>query len=192
MLQCIFTGRAQEAYASLSSDDSKKYKLVKNAVLRAFELVPDAYRKCFRTWRKGEKQTYLELAGDLARHFDRWCAALEVSDYDGLCELIVLEQFKNTLPEHIANHISDQKVKTAATAAALADEYVLRHRCGFGERRLFSQHLFIMVMAMGTGHVQVYMQWAVRLKGLHVTLQMIMVLVVVRKEPVTTVTRKAI
>lgn len=74
-------------------------------------------------------------------HFDRWCSALEVSDYDGLREFIVLEQFKNTLPEHIANHISDQKVKTAPTAAMLADEYVLRHKRVVGERRSFSQHL---------------------------------------------------
>lgn len=109
-------------------------------MLKAFELVPEAYRKRFRTWRKGEKQTHLELAYDLAKHFDRWCAALEVSDYNGLRELVVLEQFKNALPEHIANYIGDQKVKTAAAAAPLADEYVLRHKRAVVERRLFSQH----------------------------------------------------
>lgn len=111
MLQCLFTGRAQEAYVSLNAEDSKNYTLVKKAVLRAFEMVPDAYRKRFCTWRKGDKQTYLEFASDLAKHFDRWCAALGVNGYEGLRELIVLEQLKNTLPEHISNYISDQKVK---------------------------------------------------------------------------------
>lgn len=99
-----------------------------------------AYRKRFRTWRKGEKQTYWEFASDLAKPFDCWCAALGVNDYEGWRELIVLEQLKNALPEHISNYISDQKVKTVANAAALADEYVLRHRRGFGERRLFGQN----------------------------------------------------
>lgn len=110
-------------------------------MLKAFELVPDAYRKPFRTWRKGEKQTHLEFACDLAKHSDCWCSALEVSDYDGLRELIVLEQLnKNALPEHIVNHVSGQKVKTTVNAAALADEYVLRNRRAFVERRWVSQH----------------------------------------------------
>lgn len=65
MLQHVLTGKAQEAYASLGSEDSKKYSEVKKAVLKAFELVPDAYRKRFQTWRKEEKQTHLEFACDL-------------------------------------------------------------------------------------------------------------------------------
>lgn len=44
-----------------------------------------------------------------------------------------MEQFKNSIPESIATYISDQKVKIAAEAAALADYYVLIHRPYFGE-----------------------------------------------------------
>ena len=139
MLQCVLTGRAQEAYSCLSPVDSQKYTVVKAAVLKAFELVPEAYRKRFRTWRKMENKTYLEFARDLSCYFARWCAALDVKDFDGLCDLIVLEQFKNTLPENIANYITDRKVETAAEAAALADEYVLTHKRSYGERRSFGQ-----------------------------------------------------
>lgn len=92
------------------------------------------YLHCFCTWRKREKQTHLEFLSDLVKHFDCWVAAMEVNDYNGLRELIVLEQFKDTLPEHVADYISDQKVNTA-----LADEYVLWHKCAFGERRSFGQ-----------------------------------------------------
>lgn len=53
---------------------------------------------------------------------------MNVETYDDLCDLIVLEQFKNSVPGHIAIYISEHKVKTAAEAAALADEYVLTHR----------------------------------------------------------------
>lgn len=42
MLQSVFTGKAQEAYASLSVEDAKDYSTVKDAVLRAYELVPEA------------------------------------------------------------------------------------------------------------------------------------------------------
>ena len=139
MLQCVLTGRAQEAYSCLSAADSQNYDLVKSAVLKAFELVPEAYRKRFRTWRKMEGKTHLESARDLSCSFARWCAALKVTDFEGLCDLIVLEQFKNTLPEHIANYVGDRKVTTAAEAAALADEYVLTHKRSYVERRSFGR-----------------------------------------------------
>ena len=69
----------------------------------------------------------MEFARDLGTHFTRWCAASGVDDFD-LCNLMLLEQFRNSVPEKIAMYISEQKVKTAAEAAALADEYWLTHK----------------------------------------------------------------
>ncbi len=40
LLQCVFTGRAQEVFASLNTQDSENYDCVKSAVLNAYELVP--------------------------------------------------------------------------------------------------------------------------------------------------------
>lgn len=40
LLQCVFTGRAQDAYASLAPESSVDYEKIKAAVLRAYELVP--------------------------------------------------------------------------------------------------------------------------------------------------------
>lgn len=135
MLQCALTGRAQEAYSALSVSDSQNYCLVKSAVLKAYELVPEAYRQRFRTWKKADNQTHLEFARDLTGHFTRWCSALEVKTFDDLCDLILLEQFKNSIPVNIAQLISDHKVKTVSEAAALADDYVLTHRRSFRELR---------------------------------------------------------
>ena len=63
MLQCVLTGRALEAYATLSTDDCRVYKRVKSAVLKAYELVPEAYRQRFRSWKKGDKQSCGVCAG---------------------------------------------------------------------------------------------------------------------------------
>lgn len=43
------------------------------------------------------------------------------SDGD-LRNLIVLEQFKNSIPEHVTIYMSENRVKMAAEAAASADE----------------------------------------------------------------------
>lgn len=82
MLQCVHTCKAQEAYSALSPRDNKVYIKVKSAVLKAYELVPEAYWQCFR---------------DLVVQFNRWCSATEVKMFQELCDLIILEQLKSCM-----------------------------------------------------------------------------------------------
>lgn len=60
---------------------------------------------------KGENQSHVKFALDLTTHFTRWCSASGMDDFEGLYELIVLEQFKNCIPVHVATYISEQKAK---------------------------------------------------------------------------------
>ncbi len=48
--------------SALSTEDSLDYDTVKAAVLRAYELVPEAYRQRFRSCSKSAKQTFVEFA----------------------------------------------------------------------------------------------------------------------------------
>jgi len=43
-LQSALLGKAREAYSTLSVDQSSDYDTVKSAVLRAYELITEAYR----------------------------------------------------------------------------------------------------------------------------------------------------
>ena len=131
MLQCVLTGRAQEVLSAMNAADSQKYAHVKVAVLKSYELVPEAYRQRFRFWKKHDKQCHLEFARDLTMNFNRWCSASEVEDFEGLQDLMILEQFKNSVPARVATYISEQKARNAADAAALADDFVLTHRGDF-------------------------------------------------------------
>lgn len=90
LLQCKLTGKAQEACASLSVEDSLCYDRVKSAILRVYELVPEAYTQCFRGPGKTSGQTYADFAREKSVLFDRWC-----EDRTTLCELMLLEEFKN-------------------------------------------------------------------------------------------------
>lgn len=73
MLPSVLVGKAQEAYSALSIEESGDYETVKNAILRAYELVPEAYRQCFRSLCKPDKQTYVEFAKEKEALFTRWC-----------------------------------------------------------------------------------------------------------------------
>ena len=48
MLQSVFIGKAREIYAALAVDQSADYDIVKEAILKGYELVPEAYRQNFR------------------------------------------------------------------------------------------------------------------------------------------------
>lgn len=45
----------------MSVEDSLSYEKVKSAILRVYELVPEAYRQRFRTLRKGVGQTFIDF-----------------------------------------------------------------------------------------------------------------------------------
>ena len=131
MLQCVLTGRAQEVFSAMNAADSQEYARVKAVVLKSYELVPEAYRQRFRFWKKHDRQSHLEFARDLTTSFNHWCNASEVEDFEGLQDLMILEQFRDSVPARVATYISEQKARNAADAAALADDFVLTHRGEF-------------------------------------------------------------
>lgn len=95
LLQCKLTGKAQEACASLSVEDSLCYDCVKSAILRVYELVPEAYRQRFRGLRKTSGQTYADFAREKMSCFTDGLAACKAEDRNTLRELMLLEEFKN-------------------------------------------------------------------------------------------------
>ena len=131
LLQCKIQGKAQEIVASLSLAESLSYDKVKAAILRAYELVPEAYRQKFRNFKKAPSRTYVEFAREKGTLFDKWCTAAKCENYADLRELILLEDFKKNLPDRVVVYLNEQKVTTLAEASVLADEFVLTHRSSF-------------------------------------------------------------
>ncbi len=79
LLQCKLIGKAQEVCASLPVDTILDYDVVKAAVLRAYELVPEAYRQKFRNHKKAVTQTFVECSREKQALFDKWCATCKVT-----------------------------------------------------------------------------------------------------------------
>ncbi len=128
LLQCKLIGKAQEVCSTLSLEESLKYESMKSAILRAYELVPEAYRQKFRGHKKNSTQTFVEFARDKGILFDKWCTASKVRDFNELRELVLLEEFKGCLPDRVVVYLNEQKVTSLSHAAVLADEFVLTHK----------------------------------------------------------------
>uniref|UniRef100_A0A8P4FXX4 CCHC-type domain-containing protein n=1 Tax=Dicentrarchus labrax TaxID=13489 RepID=A0A8P4FXX4_DICLA len=140
LLQCKIHGKAQDAIAALSLEESLSYDAVKTAILRAYELVPEAYRQKFRDHRKAQSQTYVEFAREKGVLFDKWTSTCKVNDFNSLRELILVEDFKKCLPERIVVYLNEQKVSALSAAAVLADEYVLTHKATFSSGPVEGSH----------------------------------------------------
>ena len=71
----------------------------------------------------------MEFACEKERLFDRWCTSQEVEgNYTRLCELLLIEEFKNCLPNEVKTYLDENKVETIHRAATLADNYTLTHQ----------------------------------------------------------------
>ena len=106
LLQSVLVGKAQEIYGSLSVEQSSNYEHVLEAILKAYELVP-------------EKENL----------FNRWCYSKEVGqDFKKLKQMVLLEEFNDKVRPDIRSHLEKQKVEELEKAAVMDDDYALTHK----------------------------------------------------------------
>ena len=140
LLQSHLVGKSQEIYSSLTVEQCSDYDFVKPEVLKAYELVPEAYRQRFRKSIKHTHQTHVEFAHYKEVLFDRWCTSLKVDNsYNVLREQMLLEEFKNSLSAELKTHLNERNISTLSEAAITADEYVLAHKTVF-QKAVFNGH----------------------------------------------------
>lgn len=104
-----------ESWGTLNNTISKK-DLEKDPILLAAPLDP-RYRKM--TFMKKKKKEVL---------FDRWCLACKADSLSSVRDLMLVEEFRNCVPERTVVYLKEQKLTTLQHAATLADEFILTHR----------------------------------------------------------------
>ena len=132
LLQSVVIGKAREIYTQLSLEQSSGYDKVKEVILKAYELVPEAYRQKFRNCRKENDQTHVEFARTKEQLFDRWYSSKKTgSDYPKLRQLMLVEEFKRCINSDVKSFLDEKEVETLEKAACLADDYTLTHKVSF-------------------------------------------------------------
>ncbi|XP_062895413.1 uncharacterized protein LOC134341476 isoform X1 [Mobula hypostoma] len=140
MLQSVIQGRAQQAYSALTLEEAADYDSVKEAVLKPYQLVPEAYRQKFRDLGKSGNQTYVEFANEKFVYFSRWCTSDGVNgDVSNLKELVLIEEFKRCDPDEMKTYLDEKDVAILQEAARLADELVLTHKVKFTSGESFQE-----------------------------------------------------
>ena len=132
LLQSVLLGKARDIFTQLTVEQASDYEVVKELILKGYELVPEAYRQKFRHCQKEQSQTYVEFARAKEQLFDRWCISKKIEkDFEKLRQIVLIEEFKRCIPNSIKIFLDEQKAEKLETAACLADDYALTHKESF-------------------------------------------------------------
>lgn len=122
------TGKAQHAYAAMRAEDAGTYQLLKEAILRRYDISEETYRRRFRdAARKGE-ETVSELMVRITDLFQKWTKSCQT--VEEVQNLIVMEQLLNTLPAEIKIWVTERNPRRL-----LRQRKWLITICGHGRRR---------------------------------------------------------
>ncbi|XP_076047310.1 zinc finger protein with KRAB and SCAN domains 1-like [Oratosquilla oratoria] len=105
--------------------------MVKTAILRACELVPELYRIKFRNLRKQPNISHVEFSGEKRLLWDQWLRSHKVNkDFDRLAELLLVEEYLRSIPKEVSLYLQEKEVTKLEEAAVLADKYELIRPAG--------------------------------------------------------------
>jgi len=71
MLPSVLVSKAVQVFSALTVEQRKKYETVKELILKAYELVAEAYRHKFREANQRDDQTHVEFAREKEHLFDK-------------------------------------------------------------------------------------------------------------------------
>ena len=128
LIQSVLNGKAREVYTHLSIEDSSNYDILKASILKMYELVPEAYRQKFRSFKKPPELSYMEFAPKKAHLFEKWCASKNVNDFNSLRELVMIEEFKRCVPPDLKLFLEERDLGSLDQIAKLSDDYVITHK----------------------------------------------------------------
>ncbi|XP_069184701.1 uncharacterized protein [Procambarus clarkii] len=124
--QSHLTGRAAVTLSTMASETD--YKLLKKAVLDAYLLSFETYRRKFGDYLKASATICLEFENNKTLYFMKWLEAAQVSTFTDLVNLILVEEFPRRVPNPIRLYLADKEETDLTRCAQLADSYSLIHR----------------------------------------------------------------
>ena len=78
LLQNVSKGKVSEVYLVLKLEQTTDYQTDKETSLKAYKLVPEAYRQKFRNFKNEADKTRVEFAREKENLFDRWCMSEKI------------------------------------------------------------------------------------------------------------------
>ena len=130
-------GKAQQAYAGLSTEDANNYDKVKEAILQRYDITEESYRQRFRVAKRKLGESNKEIVARLNDLASKWLKSCKSPEE--VRDKIVLEQFLNMQSEELKVFIRERKPSSSEEAGRLADDYFRARKESVSERDRRSQ-----------------------------------------------------
>ena len=115
---------------------AKEYHLVKEAILKRYDINEEIYRQRFRGAKKKAEETYSGFGVRLNDMFNKWTGAeKEERTKEEICEMMVMEQLMESMPTDLKIWLKERKPKTTLEVGELADDYVTARKCAKEEQK---------------------------------------------------------
>lgn len=79
-LSALLRGKALDVYARLTADDSKDYKVLKEALLRRYQMTEEGYKRRFYAARADTGESPPQFITRLSKYLDRWIGLANIQE----------------------------------------------------------------------------------------------------------------
>ena len=125
VLQTQLKGKGLKVFSELKLEECEDYEILKKAILTAYELCPEVYRRRFRSSRKLINETHADFAFKLTQAFKRWLNGVKTwDDVERLRETFLMEQFMESMGTDLKLWLTDRDPKSLDEMARLSDQFV--------------------------------------------------------------------
>ena len=124
-LSALLTGKALDVYSRMPDDAALNFALLKEALLKCYDLMTDGYRNKFRKCRSELYENPEQFITWLNTYLDKWILLSHTADTpDGIKDLFIREQFINACPRDLAAHLREREIPNLMELAQVAERFL--------------------------------------------------------------------
>ncbi len=90
-----------------TEEKAQDFEHIKDMLLHRFKLSAEKLRQLFATHKKSQNQTWKDFHFELRSYFEGWLEELNIKDFDGIKNLMILDQMKKRVPPDVKDHFLD-------------------------------------------------------------------------------------
>ncbi|XP_068233366.1 uncharacterized protein [Palaemon carinicauda] len=125
LLSKHMAGKGKNAHAALPADKQGNFEAVRKALIEAYKLSPENWRRQWRRLTKSPTTSWSDWGFQKDRLNTLWVEAPKCTSYDNLLELFKIEDFHRNAPPALSIYISEKNPATFRACCEYADEYEL-------------------------------------------------------------------
>ncbi|XP_065928583.1 uncharacterized protein [Magallana gigas] len=118
------TGKALDTYVRLGEVEANDYDVIKNAILKRYNLTASTYKDKFRGCKQFSSETFREFSSRATNYFDHWCQMEKVNkNHDNLVDVLMREQLTNSSSRDLQIWLKERQPKSVEEMIELAEAY---------------------------------------------------------------------